>query len=253
MSDPCLPRQANLTFSLASLFSSPCTRYQYKSHHCRCYFLGLCCSHALYTSLRFYDPSDAFAGTPPLWNTLARNFPPTSLLFPVTLISVSLLWPKLLTLSTALIGALGFWPQISKLSMPGMCSQQRRRSAWIHPPYHPLQTRPTLPFPHIGNIDWLLCFLPFFGNKLVTLCDQVPHYQHAPQQGACEHPVYFHQGQVSAMENRHLCTFSTFRFDESLTAICNSSLPKLRQDPKEDGWGLGDTVYVACFQVCSLE
>ena len=52
------------------------------------------------------------------------------------------------------------------------------------------------------------------------------------------------------MEKRGCCTFSTFRFDESLSAICNSSMTKLRQDPKGDGWGLRNTtVYVTCFQV----
>ena len=127
----------------------------YMSNHCRCYFLCHCCSRCFRSYCSWL--TGAFAGTLPLWITLARNLPPMSLLFPVTSVSVNLLWPKLLTLSTALIGALRFWQQIekpSKLSMPGMCSQKRRRSALIHPPYHPLPTRPTLPFLHIGNIDF---------------------------------------------------------------------------------------------------
>ena len=52
--------------------------------------------------------------------------------------------------------------------------------------------------------------------------------------------------------NSGINILSTLRYDESLTAICNSTLPKLRKDPKEDGWGLRDTVYVACFQVYNL-
>ena len=44
----------------------------------------------------------------------------------------------------------------SKLLMTGMCNPKRKISALIRPLYHPLQTRPTLPFPHIGNNDLLL-------------------------------------------------------------------------------------------------
>ena len=123
---------------------------------CHCYFRRLCCTCVLDTSISATcELIDTFSGTPPLWNSLTGGLPPMSLLFPVTSDSVNLLSPKLLTLCTALIGALGFWQQIGKqiqLSMPGMCSQNRRRSALIHPPYQPPQTRPTLPFPHIGNI-----------------------------------------------------------------------------------------------------
>ena len=83
--------------------------------------------------------------------------------------------------------------------MVGIFSQKRRTFALIQPLYHPLQTRPTLPFPHIGNylfivkvINFYSC--PFFFGNLLVVLDQVPHYQHAPQQGARQQPFYFHEG-----------------------------------------------------------
>jgi len=166
VSDPCLPRQANLTFSLASLFSSPCTRYQDSTF-------------------------------------------------------VEQIGEKLSTNVTFVPGDLGLCqPAVAKAFDPLHCFNR-----YVQPTNEKICLDPsTIPPP--TNQTYFAFSTYWYLTTSMRL----------------------NRGPVSTP-----FTFTKAKFDESLTAICNSSLPKLRQDPKEDGWGLGDTVYVACFQANFME
>ena len=140
-----------------------------------------------------------------------------------------------------------------------MCNQ-RRISALTQAPSHPPQIRPTLPFPHIGIYEFYLFYL--YMNSTYSLIDLVPilsgiSLPACAWTGGLWAPLLHSRRpsirtQKRVRWNSGINILSTLRYDESLTAICNSTLPKLRKDPKEDGWGLRDTVYVACFQVYNL-
>ena len=144
-----------------------------------------------------------------------------------------------------------------QVSMVGIFSQKRRTFALIQPLYHPLQTRPTLPFPHIGNYLFIVKVIHFYSCPFF-----VWKFTGSSWPGTLPPACALTGGPSATLllsRRRSECNweqaelyFQLFRYDESLLAICNSSLPKLKQDPKEDGWGLRETVYVACFQVCSL-
>jgi len=166
VSDPCLPKEANLTLSLASLFSSPCTRYKdstFVEHISR---------------------------------KLATN---------VTLV------PGDLNLCQVTV-AKAFDP----LHCFNRYVQPKKENICLDPSTIPPPTNQT--------------YFAFSTYWYLTTS------------------MRLNRGPVSTP-----FTFTKAKYDESLLAICNSSLPKLKQDPKEDGWGLTDTMYVACFQANFLE
>jgi len=166
VSDPCLPRESNLSLSLASLFSSPCT---------------------LYKDSTFVELID---------RKLATN---------VTLV------PGDLRLCQ---------PAVAKAFDPLHCVNR-----YVQPEQEKICLDPsTIPTPSDQT------YFAFSTYWYLTTS------------------MRLNRGPVSTP-----FSFTKAKFDESLTAICNSSLSKLRQDPKEDGWGLNNTVYVACFQANFME
>jgi len=166
VSDPCLPKEANLSISLASLFSSPCTQYKDSSF----------VKH--------------------LGRKLATN---------VTLV------PGDLSLCQASV-AKAFDP----LHCLNRYIQPKEENICLDPATIPPPTNQT--------------YFAFSTYWYLTTSMRL-------NRGPVSNPF----------------TFTKAKYDESLLAICNSSLPKLKQDPKEDGWGLRETVYVACFQANFLE